>query len=106
MIIGYAVWYFWEKYKNAVAGGFLPVPPLPASGLSSGPTAGSTAGPSNAKAAIAASTTPGTLNRKFYPYANGGFYFEDRDPATYRNDLTLLSFTPDFGNRSAFKTID
>lgn len=97
---GAVAWYLWDKHEKEKA-----VTAVPATGSSSASQGAPAAAPAVATApvTIASQTTPGTSNQKFYPYGNGGFYFEDLDPSTYKA-TELLNFTSKLNSQSAFKS--
>lgn len=93
-------WYLWDKHeKEKAAATTIP------SGSSSASQGAPAAAPAVATApvTIASQTNAGASNQKFYPYANGGFYFEDLDPSVYKA-TELLNFTSRLNSRSAFKS--
>ena len=86
MIAGYAIWYYWNKSKQAAA-----------------VIAGTSSTTATLKSAtIADSTTPGAVKQYSYPYGDGTFIIERLAPSTYKTP-EALNFTSALNSRSAFR---
>jgi hypothetical protein len=98
---GAIAWYLWDKHEKEKAAA-TSIPSGSSSSSQGAPAAAPAVG--TAPVTIASQTAPGASNQKFYPYGNGGFYFEDLDPSTYKT-TELLNFTSRLNSQSAFKSI-
>lgn len=98
---GAIAWYLWNKREKEKTAAIITP-----SGSSSSSQGAPAAAPAVAAApvTIASQTNAGASTQKFYPFANGGFYFEDLDPSTYKA-TEHLNFTSRLNSQSAFKSI-